>query len=284
MGSGRVSRDGGAGGGRRSAGLPGGADPRRTCWRSLSPAASPRRARNQRWLGSGRGVFRPCPGCEAGETLDLEAWEQEVLSCEQSSSTNRCSGAPRRWRRPSPGGWPIAQRSRWCRSLRPMRTSSTARISWWWAVPPTPTGCPGRVLGRGPGSWRGSRGTSLSWYRALSAAREYANGSHRSAGGGRRRRFRYPAPGTAGVHRSSVEVHPPAPRPARGAHRCVTRELPRRGHDRGLGRGRTGAGPRLGRAPERSDCLRGAAGAPPGLLTPFAVKSATVREHRGAVS
>ena len=119
------------------------------------------------------------PGREVGETLYLEAWEQEVLSCEQSSSTNRCSGAPRRWRRPSPRGWPMAQRSRWCRSLRPVRTSSTARIWWWWAVPPTPTGCPGRVPGRWPGSGRGSRGARLSWYRARSAARECANGSHR---------------------------------------------------------------------------------------------------------
>src|SRR5271166_4158612 len=173
-----------------------------------------------------------------------------------------------------------------------MRTSSTARISWWWTVPPTPTGCPGRVLGRWPGSWRGSRGARLSWYRALSAARECANGSHRPAGWRSRRRFRYPAPGTAGVHWPGAGVHPPAPRAPRGAHRGVTRELPGRGPDRGLGRGpdrglgrgRTGAGPRLGRAPERSDWLRGVVEAPPGLLTPFAVKSATVREHRGAVA
>jgi len=33
--------------------------------------ASPRRARNQRWLRSGRGVFRPCPGCEVGENPGL---------------------------------------------------------------------------------------------------------------------------------------------------------------------------------------------------------------------
>ncbi len=58
---------------RSKASLPGGADPKRTCRRSLSSAASPRRARNQRSLRSGRGVFRPCPGCEVGETLDLEA-------------------------------------------------------------------------------------------------------------------------------------------------------------------------------------------------------------------
>ena len=32
-----------------------------------------------------------------------------------------------------------------------------------------------------------------------------------------------------------VEVHPPAPRAPRGADRGVTRELPRRGPDRGLG-------------------------------------------------
>ncbi len=93
-----------------------------------------------------------------------------------------------------------------------------------------------------------------------------------------------PAGLKSGVHWPGVEVHPPAPRAPRGAYRGVTRELPRRGPDRGLGRGRTGAGPRLGRAPEWSDCLRGVAGAPPGLLTPFAVKSATVRKHRGAVS
>ncbi len=42
----------------------------------------------------------------------------------------------------------------------------------------------------------------------------------------------------------------------------------------------------LGRARAWGERLSGmtAAGAPPGLLTPFAVKSATVREHRGAVS
>jgi hypothetical protein len=40
----------------------------------------------------------------------------------------------------------------------------------------------------------------------------------------------------------------------------------------------------LGRAPAWSDCLRGVTGAPPGLLTPFAVNSAPVREYRGAVS
>ena len=34
----------------------------------------------------------------------------------------------------------------------------------------------------------------------------------------------------------------------------------------------------------RRDCLPGVAGAPPGLLTPFAVTSATVREHRGTVN
>ena len=66
--------------------------------------------------------------------------------------------------------------------------SLTARISWWRVVPPTPAGCPGRVPGRWPGSWRGSRGASLSWYRALSAARECADGSHRTAG------WRSPAP------------------------------------------------------------------------------------------
>ena len=56
------------------------------------------------------------------------------------------------------------------------------------------------------------------------------------------------------------------------------------GPDRGPGRGRTGVGPRLGTAPECSDCLPGVVEAPPGLLTPFAVTSATVREHRGSVS
>jgi hypothetical protein len=40
----------------------------------------------------------------------------------------------------------------------------------------------------------------------------------------------------------------------------------------------------LGRAPEWSDCLRGVVEAAPGLLTPFAVKSVTVREHRGALA
>ena len=42
-----------------------------------------RRARNQRWLRSGRGVFRPCPGCEVGETLDVETWSRR---CCQASS------------------------------------------------------------------------------------------------------------------------------------------------------------------------------------------------------
>ena len=35
--------------------------------------------------------------------------------------------------------------------------------------------------------------------------------------------------GLPGVHWPGVEVHPPAPRGPRGAHRGVTRELPRRG-------------------------------------------------------
>ena len=38
------------------------------------------------------------------------------------------------------------------------------------AVPPTPTGCPGRVPGRWPGSGRGSRGARLSWCRARSVS------------------------------------------------------------------------------------------------------------------
>ena len=83
-------------------------------------------------------------------------------------------------------------------------------------------------------------GARLSWYRARSAVRECANSSHRSAGWRSPRRFRHPAPGTAGVHWPGVEVHPPAPRPPWGAHRGVTRELPRRGPDRALAEGEVG--------------------------------------------
>ena len=92
------------------------------------------------------------------------------------------------------------------------------------------------------GKRAGSRGARLSWYRARSAARECANGSHRPAG------WRSPEPlsipGSRGCRRfrPGVEVHPPAPRPPWGAHRGVTGSF--------LVEGLTGAlaGGELGRA------------------------------------
>ena len=94
--------------------------------------------------------------------------------------------------------------------------------------------------------------------------------------------LRYPVQGIPGVHWPGVEVHPPAPRPPRGAIAASPESFLVEGLTGALVGGELG-GPAPGRAPERSDCLRGVVEAPPGLLTPFAVNSATW-EHRRAVS
>ncbi len=86
--------------------------------------------------------------------------------------------------------------------------------------------------------------------------------------GGRRRRIRYPAPGTAGVHWPGVEVHPPH----LARHGARIAAAPERFLVQGLTGALTGAlagalaGGELERARAwgqrltRSDCLRGAAG------------------------